>query len=477
MIYTYSPFGYEGALVAVEVDLRRGIPAVDIVGLADIAVKETRERVRYAFSNSGIEFPSERVLIALSPADLRKDSPMDLAMAVAILNTQNDYHSDVLVLGELELSGKVRPVRGVHAAISNAKANGISKFVIPTYNKGEAEAFDGIQVIYADSLSQVDIELRNNNWTDVNTTQQSDENFNTFLDDELKSFKVQSSVLRALEIAVAGRHHVLFYGAPGCGKTMAIQYLVPAITPTLTLKEANPTTRIWSLAGLTKPTESYIRTVPFRMPHQTATVEGICGGGPNCRPGEISLAHNGVLFLDEAAEFRSSVLQLLRVPMESKRITLSRAGRSTTYPANFQLYMATNPCPCGNFGNSKKICLCSARSVEQYWKKFGDPLLDRVSIAMEVDADEEKVEVNLELLRNRITNARKLMDKYNEDIYPEDILNLKIKDSSLLEGLTPRRVSETIKVAKTIANLDGRTDITKEDIAEAKSLFRLPFDI
>lgn len=401
-IYSFINWGYEGSLVTVEVDLRRGIPATDIVGLAESGVKETRERVQCAIRNSGLEYPSERVLISLSPADLKKEGAgFDLAIALGVL--QKNFTEDVLVMGELELSGCIRPVRGVYAACSTALTSGIQYAIVPTANLDEALA-TGIKAIGCDTLCDAyklpdDLSTRR-----IADKVEYDETI-TFRkpDTELK-VKMTEKEMLALVVGASGRFNMMFFGSPGCGKTMLMQYM-QYLTPSLTEEESKSVKRIYSLAGYGNKDENKVYP-PFRTPHQTASIEGICGGGPNCRPGEISLAHNGVLFLDEAAEFRSSVLQMLRVPLENKTITLSRAGRCTTYPANFQLLMACNPCPCGNYGSKDKICLCSAKSVEQYWKKFSAPLLDRVPIKIHIDHSEgERKEYSLTDLQSYVKRA------------------------------------------------------------------------
>ena len=282
-----------------------------------------------------------------------------------------------------------------------------------------------------------------------------------FTDYEKPSFdlKGHSKALRAISIAVAGKLNILAYGAPGCGKTMLLQGLIPYLTPCLTVEELESVKRLYALAGMEYKNEC----IPFRMPHQTASIEGMCGGGPNLRPGEISLAHNGTLFLDEAAEFKSSVLQMLRVPLEIKQITLARAGRSTIFPANFQLAMAVNPCPCGNYGEKDKVCLCSAKSVEMYWKKFSAPLLDRIQIKIHVEKDESETEsVSLEKLREQVANAYRIqreVGKYNRDL--------------AFSGDT--RKSNIKKVALTIANMDNREFAEQCDIDEAEELVKNHF--
>ncbi len=508
-IFSFSPFGYEGALVTVEVDLRRGIPAVDVVGLADGAVKESRERMRSAIRNSGFEFPVERVLISLSPADLRKEGAgFDLALALAVLNAQKkaEHGADdcdgeaVLVMGELELSGELRGVKGVHAATSTAIAAGIKKCIVSSVNEREAREVAGMRVFGARNLKQAydalcDDSLFTSNTTDEDTSFIPDGAVS--IDDvlfapvssdcEFYDVYDQKNLVRALQIAACGRHNVLAYGPPGCGKTLAMQRF-SSLLPLLTAEEAQSVTRIHSLAGLLGVNMPLIRQPPFRIPHQTASIEGICGGGVNCRPGEISLAHNGVLFLDEAAEFKTSVLQMLRVPLESGSITLSRAGRSTCYPARFQLLMATNPCPCGNYGSDSKLCLCSARSVEQYWRKFSGPLLDRMDIRISVQPGSRNscsYRVSTDQLRKNIARAVKVQrlrqGKRNGDLSPNEIQKYctltsdaasyldKIKDC---EEFSQRSVSSVLKLSRTIADMDGSLDICVDHISEAVRLRR-----
>ena len=435
MIYSFSPFGYDGSIVSVEVDLRHGIPATDIVGISDGAVKETRERVQSAIRNSGLEYPNERVLISLSPADLRKEgNGFDLSIALGIL--QKQFTEDVLVMGELELSGCIRPVRGVNAACSSALASGFQYAIVPRVNLSEALK-TGIKAIGCDTLYdayKLPDALSTNK---VESLVEYDNTISFRKPDEKLSIKMNEKEMLSLVVGASGRFNMMFFGSPGSGKTRLMQYM-QYLTPSLTEEESKSVKRIYSLAGLYRYGNKDENKVypPFRTPHQTASIEGICGGGPNCRPGEISLAHNGVLFLDEAAEFRSSVLQMLRVPLESHTITLSRAGRSTTYPANFQLIMATNPCPCGNYGSKDKICLCSAKSVELYWKKLSGPLLDRVPIKIHIDPSEgEREEYSLEELQTYVMTAtvesRKLGKKFSEltpneveDITPPEILGV-----------------------------------------------------
>lgn len=514
-IYSFSPFGYEGSLVTVEVDLRRGIPAIDLVGLADGAVKEARERMQAAIRNSGFDFPPERVLISLSPADLKKEGAgFDLPIALGVLHAQDQIKNEnsentkddspILIMGELELSGNIRPVRGVHAATSTAASAGIMKCIVPLSNAEEAREVTGMAVFGANNLQEAFAALSN---PELFTTQKKhtgaddeenhpecEESYGVLFaknTDQLEfgDIKGQQKLVRALQIAAAGGHNLIAVGAPGCGKTMSMQKF-PGILPALTREEAQSVTRIMSIAGLLSAKQSLIRIPPFRMPHQTASIEGICGGGPNCRPGEISLAHNGVLFLDEAAEFRSSVLQMLRVPLESGQITISRAGRSTVFPANFQLLIASNPCPCGNFGSETKLCLCSARSIELYWKKFSAPLLDRIDLRVNIqneDNTDEKNKTTLELreeIARAVLTQRKRQGKKNAALTPgeiAEICKLSEETRSVLDdevrhwNYSPRAISSCLKTARTIADMSGSAAIQVAHIKEALD-FRRPLN-
>lgn len=499
VVHSYEPFGYEGALLSVETDLRRGIPSVDIVGLADGSIRSVRERLIAAFRNQGLEFPSERVLMSLSPTDLKKESSCtDLAMAVSILNEQNNYEGKpVLVMGELDLSGTVRPVKGVAAAVQVAKSLDITNIIVPDANMNEALSAGGVKVLPVSNLSEVhekllDFEksfvIESQNKPVSNSVTFDEEKIDELLERDFnKALEGHYNSARAIEIAIAGKHNILLTGSPGCGKTFLSQNLIPALTPNLTTEEAQSTSRIWSIAGLMKSEEGLKKEIPFRMPHQTASIEGICGGGVNCRPGEMSLAHNGVLFLDEAAEFRSSVLQIMRVPLESKTITLSRAGRTTVYPSNFQLVMTTNPCPCGNYGSKNKICLDSKKSIDLYWKKFSSPLLDRVEIKQFVDKDvNDNRKITVEEMKQHILNAMTIQrnnQNYNSNLTPWEIAekckldekSQKYFDNEFLDK-SERSKANSLKLALTIANMDNRTEIELKDLREAVELNKSIFE-
>lgn len=517
-IYCFSPFGYEGNLVHIEVDLRRGIPAIDIVGLADGAVKESRERMRSAIRNSGLEFPPERVLISLSPADLKKEGAgFDLAVALAVLSAKDalekknsfaeeEIDDSVLVMGELELNGSTRGVRGIHAAVSTAISCGIKLCIVPEKNADEARSVSGAKVFGAENLLEAYNAIYNKDAFTGCSSSAGNESRQGISKDaveingilfppveegfEFAEVHNQEKLIRGLQIAAAGGHNVLAYGPPGCGKTMSMQKF-PSLLPYLPMEQSQSTTRIFSIAGLIGADKSIIRKPPFRIPHQTASIEGMCGGGSSCLPGEISLAHNGVLFLDEAAEFKSSVLQMLRVPLESGCITLSRAGRTTVFPARFQLLLSSNPCPCGNYGSKTKICLCSARSVEGYWKKFSGPLLDRIDIRIQVDLKEdckdsdihEEENLSTNELRKKIAVAIKKQmlrqGKKNVQLIPSEIsayCNLDKDAENFLTktcekfDMSPRAYSGCLKLARTIADMEDSDKIPIGAVKEAVEL-------
>lgn len=498
-IFTFAPFGYEGSLVAVETDLRRGIPAVDIVGISDVSVKETREVVRAAVKNSGLEFPPERALQSFSPADLRKDgSSLTLSSALGFVyenaratgKSTDKFNEPVLVLGSLELDGTVRPSRGVHAAVISAKAAGITYVICDKYGADEISDIEGIKVSKVENLKEAYLSLQEpERFVENSVSQDVTQKTSVQFDEEQKKEDLPSmdglyDTAHAIEVTVAGKHNLLLVGGPGCGKTTAIEHLVPYLKPLNTNDEAASVKRIKSIAGLTGGKFEKNKNIPpFRMPHQTASIEGMCGGGPNCNPGEISLAHNGTLFLDEAAEFRTSCLQMLRVPLESHQITLSRAGRTTSYPANFQLMAAANPCPCGNFGCSGKICLDSAKSIEQYWKKFSGPLIDRIGVRNFVEKNEsDGRRFDPEASRERIRKAYEIQRErgtYNEDLTEEQLRDLVVLDDKgrdfftrkvEADELTRRETLNLLRTSLTIANMDGRHNVMLQDLKEAYSM-------
>ena len=436
-IMSFASFGYEGEIIKVEADLRRGLPIVDIVGLPGSAVKEARERMRAAIGNSGLPFPQERILINLSPADQKKEgSGFDLPIALAVLQADCALDTPVMVIGELELSGRVRPVRGVLGALISGAAAGIDYFIVPKENEAEARIQQGVRIYGVETLEEaltclyaIEAELRTekehavhggdkNGGTSVqgvaehvgsvsipksadhigkvveteisaaswSEPTQADAAANTGTGGFFEEVHGQRELVRALHIAAAGGHSVLAYGPPGCGKTLSMQRFA-SLLPDMDTKTAEEVTHIYSIAGLLPHIRGHdvrIKRPPFRMPHPNASLEGMIGGAGKCMPGEISLAHGGTLFLDEAVQFKQTVLQTLRAPLETGTVTLSRAGRATTFPARFQLLMALNSCPCGNLGADGKVCTCMPAVVEQYWKKLTAPLIDRIDLRIPV---------------------------------------------------------------------------------------------
>jgi magnesium chelatase family protein len=394
-VMAHEPSGFEGSLVQVEVDIRRGIPGVDLVGLAAGAVKEARERVRAAIRNSGFDFPLDRVLVSLAPADLTKEgAAYDLPMALALLGASGalpDPGKPILALGELRLEGAVRPVRGVLPAVAAALRAGIDRFIVPAENAAEARALRKGLVFPIGSLAEAPLLLGliregalppvEGRAGDVPATA-----FSRTEDGEgdLSELKGQPRLKRALEIAAAGGHNILLLGPPGSGKTMAARRFI-GLLPDLGDEDAVEVASLYSLSGLLGAGAALQKRPPFRAPHHSASLEGMIGGGRRLRPGEISLAHKGVLFLDEAAEFRSDVLQSLREPLEEGRVSLVRAGSIARFPSEFLLVLAANPCPCGNLGRKGRACICSIQELQRYKRKIGGPLLDRIDIRVPVE--------------------------------------------------------------------------------------------
>ena len=494
-VTSFTLLGLDGVPIEVETDIHAGIPSYEIVGLPDASVKESKERVRSALKNSGKKFPTQKIIINLAPADIKKEgSYFDLAIAIALLKAsdclQGDAHLEYVFLGELALDGSLRAVNGILPLLISAKNRGYTKFIIPKANAKEASYIEGISVYVAENLNEVVRHLTENSLQPLHVERyEVTKNTNQYKFD-LSFVKGQIVAKRAIEIAVSGGHNILLVGTPGAGKTMLARCL-PTIMPDMTFDEALEVTKIHSIAGLLGES-GIISLRPFRTPHHTASTVSMCGGGSKIKPGEISLAHNGVLFLDEMPEYQRSTLEALRQPLEDGVITVTRSGGTLSYPANFILCASMNPCPCGNFGSVDRECTCTPSSIHKYRAKISGPLLDRIDIQVEVDSVHYDDLISKELVedsstvKQRVERTREIQRKRfakeniraNADIGPrelekycqlssacEDIL----KKSFESLKLSARARSRIIKVARTIADLAQKENIEESHLLEAIS--------
>ena len=485
-------FGMDSYLIEVEADISTGLPGFDIVGLPDAAVKESRDRVRAAIKNCGFKFPLGKITVNLAPADVRKEgSVYDLPITVALLVASKQITAnteDSVFIGEVSLDGRLRKVNGILAMAIKAKQLSFNNFYLPADNGNEGAYVDGINIFPVDNIKNLFTHLQGE-W-ELKRAEKVDETGEDKL--ELLDFadvKGQIVAKKALEVAAAGGHNLLMLGAPGSGKSMLAKRF-PTILPEMTFEESMETTKIHSIAGVLDPENPMVTKRPFRSPHHTISATALSGGGTVPRPGEISLAHNGVLFLDELPEFNRDCLEAMRQPLEDGKITVSRVAGTLTYPCSISLIAAMNPCPCGFFGHPTRQCTCSPKMVSKYLNRISGPMLDRIDLHIEVPPVDYNAlnstgkEESSAKIRERVNKARKIQtERYagtgitcNARLTPALLKKYCILSedaSKLLQasfdslGMSARAYDRILKVSRTIADLDGSENIEMQHVAEA----------
>ena len=488
--------GIDATIVTIEVNSSRGIKFF-LVGLPDSAVKESHERIISALQVNGYKFPSRQIVVNMAPADIRKEgSSYDLPLAIGILASAEEVRSeklsDYLIIGELSLDGSLQPIKGALPIAISARAQGFKGFILPKQNAKEAAVVNNLHVYGVENIKEV-IEFFNGERELEPTIVHTREEFFQHQDNypyDFADVKGQESVKRALEVAAAGGHNLIMIGSPGSGKSMMAKRL-PSILPPLSLAESLETTKIHSVAGKLNKNDSLIATRPFRSPHHTISQVAMVGGGSNPQPGEISLAHNGLLFLDELPEFNRSVLEVLRQPLEDRHISISRARYSLDYPASFMLVASMNPCPCGYYTHPTKPCVCNPGQVHRYLNRISGPLLDRIDIQIEIvpvpfeKMAEQKPGESSAVIRERVIKARKIQEERFAN-HPGIYCNAQMESKLLQEyavpdtqglqllrnamsrlNLSARAYDRILKVARTIADLEGASSIKPHHLAEA----------